>query len=105
MEIQWSETALVDLDSIYNFIALDSEKYAIQEIEKILESTRQLTDFPLSGPEIKFRERKTRSYRYLVHRNYKIVYSIRNEDVLIETVFDTHQNPKKLSKKLKTRLQ
>ena len=101
MEILWSDTALVDLDSIYNFIAKRSEKYAIKEIEKIFDRTRQLVDFPLSCPQIIFRKKKIRPYRFIVLGNYKIIYSIRDENILIETVFDTRQNPRKLAKKLK----
>ena len=101
MKIQWSNTALIDLDTIYNFIARHSKKYAAKEVEKILESTGQIIDFPLSGIEIKFKEKQARKYRFIVLSNYKIVYSIRDNDILIETVFDTRQNPRKLRKKLK----
>ena len=35
-------------------------------------------------------------YRYLVQGDYKIVYSIENDEVNINRIFDIRQNPKKL---------
>lgn len=35
-------------------------------------------------------------YRYLIKGDYKIIYSIENDEVIINRIFDTRQNPKKL---------
>jgi hypothetical protein len=41
---------------------------------------------------------REKSYRYLIHTNYKIIYSVLEKDkaVHIHDAFDTRQNPVKL---------
>lgn len=49
MEVAWSESALRDLEHIRDYIALDQPVYATIFIERLLHTTRHLTQFPLSG--------------------------------------------------------
>ena len=44
MKILWTEYAAADLDSIYSFIASDSEYYARSFILTILHAAREVTD-------------------------------------------------------------
>ncbi len=93
-KVIWTDEAILDLELIYDFIALKSEKAAQKLVESLLLRTRQLEDFPTSGPaetELSIAQK----YRYLVESHFKIIYSIRNQSVFIETVIDTRQNPLK----------
>ena len=49
--------------------------------------------------EILLKERKT-TYRYLIFKNYKIIYSIdpKKRFIKIADVFDTRQNPSKIER-------
>ncbi|MBI5461356.1 MAG: type II toxin-antitoxin system RelE/ParE family toxin [Gammaproteobacteria bacterium] len=73
IEIEWSPEATEDLVSIADYIARDSEFYAIAVVTEILTTARSIPGFPLIGrivPEIgdeKIRERFIYSYR-LVYR-------------------------------------
>ncbi len=87
----WTNEAFDDLLQIEDFLGIDK---ASKVIDKIIERTRQLQDFPLSG---KIQPTQTRQeYRFLVEGNYKIIYSFRSNKVYVNTIFDTRQDPEKL---------
>jgi Plasmid stabilization system protein len=53
--VAWSPRAVEDLDSIAQYIAVDSTSYAAAIVKTILNTTRNLAHFPYSGrvvPEI-----------------------------------------------------
>jgi toxin ParE1/3/4 len=47
--VVWSPNALDDVDEIAAYIARDSPTYAAAVVEKILNTTRNLQNFPLLG--------------------------------------------------------
>jgi plasmid stabilization system protein ParE len=81
VNIIWSEWAIGDLKSIYDFIALDSEFYADRQIDRIINSAGHLAVFPNSGRVVP--EFNNDTLRELIEGNYRIVYSILNEQVEI----------------------
>jgi plasmid stabilization system protein ParE len=48
-QVVWSPRAIEDVDAIAGFIARDSPAYASIVVDKILQATRSLENFPLSG--------------------------------------------------------
>lgn len=93
----WSAGALVDLETIHDFIAEKSQQAAQKITLAILDRAKQLEAFPESGNKQETVS-NAREYRYLVEGNYKIIYSYRPEAqaVYIEIVFDTRYNPDSL---------
>ena len=76
-KIEWSELAVFDLQSIYDYISEDSEVYAIRLINKFVVKVEVLDKFPNSGrivPEFNANE-----IRELIEGNYRIIYRI--EDI------------------------
>src|ERR1039458_4780351 len=49
MKIQWSSTAVADLESIREYIAGDSPIAARKVADRIKEAVNRLSNFPLSG--------------------------------------------------------
>jgi len=49
MKIRWSPTAIADVISIRDYIAVDSPKAAYRIARQIKESVGRLREFPLSG--------------------------------------------------------
>jgi len=45
----WSPQSLRDLESIRDYVATDSPRYAALVVERILQSVERLTGFPESG--------------------------------------------------------
>ena len=100
MRILWSDLAKAQLNEIYRYYKeVAGVKVARSIKNKIIKKPSLLIKQPEMGqlednPMVAYR-----GYRYLVEGNYKIVYKIYDEDkgILISTVFDTRQNPTKLS--------
>jgi toxin ParE1/3/4 len=77
IEVEWSPEASEDLESVAEYIARDSEFYARAVVSKILETSRNVRDFPLIGrmvPETgdeRIRERFIYSYRLVTELKKK----------------------------------
>lgn len=69
-------------------------------MRKILDATLILTNNPKSGRKEDLLLNRPQEFRFIIVKNYKIVYWIDYEFsiVNIATVFDTRQNPEKISK-------
>lgn len=91
----WSENALNDLDVIFDFLSEKSVKAAEKIISALLSSTSQLETFPESGQKQE-NISSSKTYRYLVEEDYKIIYSYTNGVIYIHTVFDCRQDPEKM---------
>jgi mRNA-degrading endonuclease RelE of RelBE toxin-antitoxin system len=86
--IYWTDEAFNDLLSIEDFLG---KPHSTKIIAEIILSTDQLIANPFSGTIQDLPLKK--QYRYLVVGNYKILYSIHEKIVYINTIFDTRQNP------------
>jgi len=95
MKIIWREKVSDDLDAIYNYIMLDSPKNAVMVFNKIYDLVNSLVIFPERYPVD--RSVNDPYVRFAVLWNYKIVYSIENNTIIILRVFSTRQHPKKLN--------
>lgn len=96
-KVIWSSRSLNDLDRAHDLLSEQSLKAANQTVETILERVIQLEQFPESGQvELSLAHRK-KEHRYLVSGHHKIIYRIEKRKILIVRVFDTRQNPSKLS--------
>lgn len=83
-QIKWSSQASRDLSNILEFISKDSKKYALITLKKIIGQTDVLSKEPWIGrvvPEV-----GVDSIRELIYSNYRIVYQVRNEEIVILTV-------------------
>ncbi len=102
LEIYWTSFATNQLKSIFDY---HKEKASLKVARKIVngifEETTKLEDQPEIGPEEPLLKDRNLNFRYLVHKNYKIIYRIdlsRNR-IEINDVFDTRQNPVKMKRK------
>ena len=83
-EIIWSDLAVEDLRSIYEFIAADSVFYASRQVERLIARTEQLQAFPASGRVVP--EFDNPDLRELIEGNYRIIYKLGSEMVYIVRV-------------------
>ena len=94
VQIRWTKTALLDLKSIYEFIAKDSKKYAKLEVIKLKTRTQFLKKAPLLGKEVP--EKGDVAIRELNEGNYRIIYKIIDSDrVDILTIHHTARDLEK----------
>lgn len=97
-QVIWSNTALHDMETIYDFLVEKSQPAAQRIIETILGRAKQLESFPESGVKQETVKPAIKEYRYLIEGDYKILYSYQAEiqRVYIATIFDTRYNPEKM---------
>jgi plasmid stabilization system protein ParE len=100
-EIIWSDQAEIELDKIFEYYSESASIFVAKDILKqIIEEPNRL----ILSPEISQREDllldRENEYRYLVCKNYKLIYSIDMKAKLIKIadVFDTRQNPSKIKR-------
>jgi len=98
MKIVWTVFASHELKKIYKFYAKKAGPIIAKKIRsEIFSTTKQLIQFPLSGPTELSLETIGEGHRYLVIRNYKIIYKKVKEGILITDIFDTRQDPLKIN--------
>ena len=84
MKIEWTEPSLLDLESIQEYIRRDSEYYAILFIERIIEAVESLKKFPEMGRSVP--EAGEENIREILFYNYRIIYRMEIERILILTI-------------------
>ncbi len=75
VQVIWTDEALHDMETIYDFLAEKSQSAAQRIIESILDRAKQLESFPASGTKQEMVIPAVKEYRYLVEGNYKVIYS------------------------------
>lgn len=92
-QIIWTEPALLDLNEIAEYIALDKPGAAIRLVQKVFSSTDRLEQFPESGripPELK----KSR-YLEIVVNPCRIFYRIEHNKIYILYVMRSERKLRK----------
>ncbi len=84
MKIEWTEPALLDLESIRDYIKRDSEYYAARFVERIIEAVESLERLPEIGRTVP--ETDDENIRELLFHNYRIIYRFEKERILILTI-------------------
>jgi len=93
-KIKWSNEAKLDIKNIYDFIKLKSLEAAKNLVTNIRNAPKSVVfENQYSADEYATECRK------IVVKNYKILYiaDLHNKTINVIAVFDTRQNPEKLS--------
>jgi plasmid stabilization system protein ParE len=101
LKIIWSEFAETRLDEIYEYYEKKaSPRIAKKLLKGIINEPKKLIKTPQIGQEEELLKQREINYRYLVYKNYKLIYSVDTENgfIKIADVFDTRQNPPKLKR-------
>jgi addiction module RelE/StbE family toxin len=97
-KIRWTTQAADDLESIVNFISLDSQHYARLTATDIIEAVERLTVFPKSGRIVP--ETNVPKIREILFGNYRIIYRLRKDVIEVITVYHSSRllDPRTLKK-------
>lgn len=100
LEVYWLELAENKLEDIFKYYSEKANKTIARKlVNGIVEKTIGIEKQPEIGQiETSLKER-SQKFRYLVFKNYKIIYWI-NKDlnrIEIANVFDTRQDPQKIN--------
>ena len=97
MKIFWTETALNQLEGIFDFYSVIVDANTARKIvTNIVDKTIVLEKTPHIGQVEELLIKRKLEYRYLVEGNYKIIYWIEETEIKVASVFDCRQNPKKM---------
>jgi plasmid stabilization system protein ParE len=89
----WTEAAKKDLFNIYTRVAAKSKEKAQELANTILAKTASLeSNYPQGTPE-PLLSKEPDPYKYITAAFYKIVYSIVEDTVVIETLYHQRQDP------------
>ena len=99
LKIYWTEFSEKELQNIFEYHR-EKANYRIARklVEGIYNETLKLKKHPEIGQIEELLQNRSQNFRYLVYKNYKIIYWINNQKKWIEIndVFDTRQNPIKI---------
>lgn len=87
-ELIWSEEAISDLESIYDYIARGSPLYAKYQVESIRNSAERLCQFPESGRRLP--EFPHLPYREVIVGNYRVIYHYNSNSSEVKVVSVVH---------------
>ena len=100
-QIVWSAFAENQLDKIYEYLLENAGlKVANNIFQKIIAEPEKLISHPEIAQVEELLAGRENEYRYLVLKNYKIIYSLDQKKgfIKIADVFDTRQNPVKIKR-------
>ena len=83
----WTDSSLVDLQLIYDYISNDVETYAPVFISELIEKVETIPDFPEIGRKVP--EKEDKNIREILFSSYRIIYKISSDR--IEIVSIAHQ--------------
>lgn len=83
-QLRWTLAARADLLEIGDFIARDSLLYAVNVVDRIVIAAEALHAAPLAGRVVP--EYRRDDLRELIVRNYRLVYLVREGEVVVVRV-------------------
>lgn len=85
----------MDLRNIQDYIARDSEFYAVEFVEGVFEVIENLSEFPNIGRMVlEFQDQKIRE---IIYYNYRIIYRLDNKKVEVLTIVHGSRELKNLN--------
>ncbi len=90
VEIIWSDNSVNNLESIAEYISLDSSSRAEKFVKKIYDFSLRLIEYPYSGRIIP--EYNDETKREFIVGNYRIMYKIETNQILILAVIHGAQD-------------
>lgn len=97
VQIKWLKSAKIDLKEIYDFISLDSKRYAKHQVEKIQSKTEILKTGIIIGKKVS--EIDNEKVREILEGNYRIIYRIISKNEI--HILLVHHGAKDLLKRIK----
>ena len=100
-KILWTDFAINQLKDIFDYYLIKANSSIAQKlIQRIIDATIILENNPKSGRKEDLLNTRIQEFRFVIVKNYKIIYWIDYEFniINISMVFDARQNPNKIIK-------
>ncbi len=97
VKILWTDFALYQLEDIYDYYKYKASPTVAKKLVKAIVNESLLLELnPFLGAKEPLLADKPFDYRYLVIKNYKIIYRFTQNLIVVVSVFDCRQNPEKI---------
>lgn len=93
MVVIWSHKAKLELKKVFDYIALDSLKYAAMVRDEIIDLTIALSQYPEKYALDKYKINNDGSWRAFEKYHYRISYKITSNQIRIVRLRHTSQSP------------
>ena len=100
LTVYWTRIAENKLTDIYNYYEIEASiSVAERLVQELIDRTINLEKNPFIGQKEELLAKRPQGFRYLVYKNYKIIYWVNTNKKRIEiaNVFNTRQNPIKIT--------
>ena len=99
LKVLWTNTASDQLEDIFDYHKVTASLVVAKKLVKsIVQKTASLSKQPRKGQREVLLVDRQKEYRYIVEGNYKIIYWIDTATIYVAAVFDTRQNPEKITR-------
>jgi plasmid stabilization system protein ParE len=96
MKIIWSSFAIKNIEDIYNhYLKIASRHLALLITNSIYESVKQLLKNPESAQIETLLKELKQKHRRLITGNYKVIYRIEVNTIIIVDIIDSRRHPDK----------
>ncbi|MDQ2863908.1 MAG: type II toxin-antitoxin system RelE/ParE family toxin [Bacteroidota bacterium] len=85
VQLIWAERAIKDLNSIAEYIEVDSEQAAKNFVAELIKKANTLVPHPWRGRPIP--ENIPGNYRQILFKSYRIIYRIDNQFIIIASLY------------------
>jgi addiction module RelE/StbE family toxin len=89
LSIEWTERAVADLRAIDEYIAADNPAAAERWVGRLIAKAEAAARLPMAGRVVP--EKGRTDIREVFLRTYRIVYRVREDSILVLTVFEGHR--------------
>ena len=96
LTIRWDKRAKDNLDKIQDYIAKDSIPAARHVKKELIKLVRSLDDFPEKYSKEALLIDDPENFRSVSKWNYKIIYEVTENQIIIADIFHTSQHPSKI---------
>jgi len=100
MEVFLAEPAERSLQQIFYFYSeLASEEIALKVVNGILDKVETLNTFPERGKLEFYLSELKQGHRFIIKGNYKVIYLVGLDKVVVTDIFDTRQDPDEIKRR------
>lgn len=100
LPVRWDKSAVDALQRIFEYIKTDSPSSADKVKKALLLLAKGLGDFPEKYPREPYLLDEPNNYRSVSKWNYKLIYEVTENEVIVVMVFNTRQDPNNIKKSL-----
>ncbi len=98
LPVKWSRHAKKSLDYIVDYIRQDSPSNSVIVKRELVQLVGSLSDFPEKYPVDPYIDPSFGNFRFVPKWNYKIVYEVTDNEIIIIDIFHASQSPDKIMK-------